>query len=397
MRTPPISSSAVTIAVLGFAGLVMVSPLYGVIPALPAIGAGLHVATTTVSWIGFTFGLAYAVACLLFGPLSDVHGRRRILIAGLAASAFATALVALSPNVLALYVTRGLAGFFAGTFGPVALGWVSERFSGAMRAHAIAVVSAGLIGSGTVGQLVFASLSGHDWHAPFWLFSALDALCALLVALVVRDVAIDRSGRSVGAVYRGLLELLQRPQIPATYVCGFILYGGFVAFYTALGTSLAQHGLDPKQVLDVRALGLIGMSLSLFAGRIVQRVGPRTVVLEGLALVVVALGATAAHEASVRTVIVLSAFYVIGFAFAAVAMNDLVVRLGGAVRGSAIAFYVFVAFTGASIGLPLASLLHTLPFAEFAAGLAALSGLAAVGITAAIRPAAQGSSLPHTS
>lgn len=379
-----------TIATLGFAGLVMVSPLYGVIPALPAIAADLHAETTTVSWVGLTFGLAYACACLLFGPLSDVQGRRRILVVGLACSALATALVALSPNLTALYVSRAVAGFCAGTFGPVALGWVTERYTAATRANAVAVVGAGLIGSGTVGQLVVASLGAHDWRTPFWLFAALDALCAVLVALVVRDVAVDRSGRSVRAVYRGELELLRHPAIPATYAGGFILYGGFVAFYAALGTYLTQAGLGSGQVLDVRALGLIGMTLSLLAGRLVERVGPRTVVLQGLALVVVALGASAALESSARAVIALSTFYVIGFAFAAVAMNDLVVRLGGAVRGSAMAFYVFVAFSGASIGLPLASLLRGLPFADFVGGLTALSGLAAIVLTAAVRP------IPHS-
>lgn len=377
--------AAVTIAVLGVAGLVMVSPLYGVIPALPAIAADLHVATADVSWIGFTFGLAYACACLLFGPLSDAFGRYRILVAGLACSTVATALVALSPNLVALYLTRAVAGFCAGTFGPVVLGWVSERYSGAMRAQAVAVVSAGLIGSGTVGQLVVASLGRNDWRTPFWLLAGLDAVCAVIVALVVRDVDVDRSGRSVLEAYRGLLELLRHPQIPATFACGFVLYGGFVAFYAALGSDLGQRGLDNNQLLAVRALGLIGMGLSLLNGRIVERFGARTVVLSGLALVVAALGASAALAGSVPSVIVLSAVYVIGFALAAVAMNDLVIRLGGAVRGSAIAFYVFVSFTGASIGLPLAALM-SLPFAEFTGGLAALSALVAIVLAAAVRP-----------
>ncbi|MGA2393993.1 MAG: MFS transporter [Candidatus Lustribacter sp.] len=395
--TTTFRAPAVTIGVLGLAGLVMVSPLYGVIPALPAIAAQLHVATTTVSWIGFTFGLAYACACLFFGPLSDARGRRWILVGGLACSAAATALVALSPNVLALYVTRGVAGFFAGTFGPVALGWVAERFSGATRAHAIAVVSAGLIGSATVGQLVFASLGAQDWRLPFVLFSGLDALCAVLVALVVCEVGLDRTGRSVLAAYRGLFGLLQHPPIPATYACGFILYGGFVAFYAGLGVYLAHAGFDGERALEVRALGLIGMTLSLLTGRIVERIGPRAVVLLGLALVVIALGGTSAHVTSVASVVVLSAFYVIGFALAAVAMNDLVVRLGGAVRGSAMAFYVFVAFSGASIGLPLAAQLRGLPFADFAGGLAALTGLAGLVVAAAVRPARADTATAHTS
>jgi hypothetical protein len=44
-----------------------------------------------------------------------------------------------------------------------------------------------------------------------------------------------------------------------------------------------------------------------------------------------------------------SAVFSLGFAFAAVSMNALVTELGGVVRGTAMAFFVFVAFTGASI------------------------------------------------
>lgn len=139
------------------------------------------------------------------------------------------------------------------------------------------------------------------------------------------------------------------------------------------------------------------MLLSLLTGRLVECIGARDVVADGFVLLVLALVGMAGLDVSMRAVIALSALYVVGFAFAAVAMNDLVVRLGGAVRGSAMAFYVFVAFTGASIGLPLGSLLQGLPFADFVAGLAILSGAAAMVLMAAIRPARQSGTSPQTS
>jgi YNFM family putative membrane transporter len=66
-----------TIGTLAVCGILMVSPLYGAIPLIPPIAHSFNASRSNVGLIGFAFGFAYALACLLFGPLSDVTGRRR--------------------------------------------------------------------------------------------------------------------------------------------------------------------------------------------------------------------------------------------------------------------------------------------------------------------------------
>ena len=378
-------------AILGFAGLVMVSPLYGVIAALPAIASDFRVDATEVSWIGFTFGFAYASSSLLFGPLSDLVGRRTILVCGLAGSAITTSAVALSPNLEVLYATRAAAGFCAGTFGPISLSWITDRYSGTTRANGIAVVSVGLIGAGTVGQMVFGAMP-FGWRASFLLFAALDLLCSVAVAWIVRDVVEARASRSLAAIYEAEFGLLEHPQIPTLYVLGFLLYGGFVAFYVSLANFLTQHGFTAAQVTAVRALGLPGMILSVLTGRLIAKIGARTVALCGILIFVTGLALCAATSRSLSTVILMSAVYVLGFAFAAVAVNNLVTRLAGSVRGSAVAFFVFISFFGASISVPFASALRTTPFSLFVGALAAAS--AAVGALLALVVKPEGAQPP---
>jgi hypothetical protein len=60
-------------------------------------------------------------------------------------------------------------------------------------------------------------------------------------------------------------------------------------------------------------------------------------------------GLRSASPTRITRLTIASAVFSLGFAFAAVSMNALVTELGGVVRGTAMAFFVFVSFTGASI------------------------------------------------
>jgi len=381
---------AVAATVLAVAGLIVVSPLYGVIAAIPAIARDLRIAPVDVSWIGFTFGIAYAASALLFGPLSDVLGRRSILVGGLAASAASTAAVALSPNIDVLYVTRAIAGLCAGTYGPVCLGWMFDRYTGEARANAIAVVSAGLIGAGTVGQLIVGAYAPLGWRIVFWLFALLDGACAIAVAVVVRDASSGEREASLLAAYGAEFSALKCPQILTLYGSGFILYGGFVAFYVVLAGHLVEGGALTSQLTLARAIGLPGIALSLFSGRAIATFGARKVTQLSLTvgaagLAICALFPSCSIEAS--------AIYVLGFAFAAVAINNLLGSLAGPARGSVIAFFVFCSFAGTSISVPLASAFIHAPLTGTMALLAALYAIAALAIALIVK---QPTALRHT-
>lgn len=346
-----VAPPAAVIAALAVCGVLMVSPLYGAIPLIPPIARNFHAPPSAVGLIGFAFGFAYALACLLFGPLSDVTGRRRILVAGVFVEALIGIAVAASPSLPLLIFGRLAQGFAAGTFGPVALGYVAESYTGRLRHAAIAVLSTGLISAGSIGQIVAQLIAeAWGWRTFFTLIGGAELIVGVSLVLILREPPIDRSSRSLKRTYAAEGALLQTAPIRGTYVVGFVLYLGFVLYYLALGPHVARAlGGSPATLFALRAVALPGMLLTLLAGPVINRLGARHVVAIGLIIETAGLALSLAGSADVRALTVASAAFSFGFACAAVSMNALVTELGGAVRGTAMAFFVFVSFTGASL------------------------------------------------
>src|ERR1044071_4082405 len=80
--TPPRSRPAM-VALLCTAQFVVVLDATIVAIALPAIQRSLHVPTADLQWVLSAYTLAFAGCLVLAGRLADLHGRRRVFIAGL--------------------------------------------------------------------------------------------------------------------------------------------------------------------------------------------------------------------------------------------------------------------------------------------------------------------------
>jgi predicted MFS family arabinose efflux permease len=378
--------AVVAIAVLAVTGALMVGPLYGEIPLVPALAHTFGIDPHRAGYTVLAFGFAYASACLFFGPLSDAVGRRSIILGGVAAEALlnlATAAAPTFPVFLALRVAQGAA---AGAFGPVVLGYVIERYTGAVRATALAVISTGLIAAGTIAQLDAQAVAhAYGWRAFPISTGVLELIALLALFGLIQEPPVDRRGRSLARVYRAEAALVRQPAIICTYLIGFGLYGSFVLFFLVLGPHLRHLGFGESQLLIVRAGALPGMLLTLVAGPLERRFTARRVVLAGLAVELVGLGWSALDTGDGSYVSVATAVFACGIAFAAVAMNTVVTSLGGVVRGSALAFYAFVSFTGASFAPVAESALAGAGFRVVVLIMAALAALSLVAMAALVR------------
>src|SRR3954467_11436321 len=84
-----------------------------VAPALPTIGRTLG-NVESLSWVVSAYLLTYTAATPLFGKLSDIYGRRLMLLTALVIFLIGSAACALAPNMPALIVARGLQGIGGG-------------------------------------------------------------------------------------------------------------------------------------------------------------------------------------------------------------------------------------------------------------------------------------------
>jgi EmrB/QacA subfamily drug resistance transporter len=169
--------------------------------AAPAIRQELGGSYATIEWTTAAYTLAMATGLLVGGRLGDLFGRRRVLLAGMAAFTAMSALCAAAPSPEALIGARALQGLTAAVMVPQCFGIIRELFGdeGQQRAFAIvgpvmglAAVAGPLLG----GAIVDADLLGTGWRAIF-LVNVPVGLAALAVghASLPRTAPVAPGGR----------------------------------------------------------------------------------------------------------------------------------------------------------------------------------------------------------
>lgn len=146
--------------ILMAAALLVVGQLYVTLPLVSDLADHWQVTPGLASWTGSSFGFAYAAGFLLLGRLSDHHGRRRIMLASLCATALASVAVAAASNFGMLLVARALQGLVASAFPPAALALVAEVLSPARRPWGISLLSFAFLAAAPLAQFLAAQSAG---------------------------------------------------------------------------------------------------------------------------------------------------------------------------------------------------------------------------------------------
>ncbi len=78
--------------------------------AVPSIIRDLSLDSTQAEWINTVYALVFAALLITLGRLGDVHGRRRMYVAGLVVFIIASVVAGLAPNGDVLILARRLPG-----------------------------------------------------------------------------------------------------------------------------------------------------------------------------------------------------------------------------------------------------------------------------------------------
>src|SRR5690242_1040348 len=150
--------------------------------ALPTIGRQFH-DVSSLSWVITAYLLASTAVAPVFGTLSDIYGRRAMVIAALSLFIAGSVLCALAPNMPVLILARGLQGLGGGGIMPVVQTVISDVVSPRERGQYQAYFSGVWVAAGIGGPVLGGVFAEHlHWSMIFWINLPL-ALAALALLL----------------------------------------------------------------------------------------------------------------------------------------------------------------------------------------------------------------------
>jgi len=355
------NSSLLKISILSLSGLFVVAQLYIPIPLVTHFAQIFLISNTQAVWIGSAFGFSYACGFLVFGPLSDKFGRRKLLIPGLFMLAITSILVGFTESFSQMIFLRVIQGFAAATFAPSALAYIGEQLPIENRSTGVAFISTGFMLAGIIGQ-IFASQVYLllNWHWIFWITGFFYALLGLSIALYLDEQKDEnKSTLSLFSFYHAILKHLKNTTLLKAYLCTLTLLFAFVAMYTGFSPYLIQKfDFNSADMFLVRLAGVPGMLLGPFTGRFIKKYGSDKVLIVGFSLAILGIFVEGVSS-EISITIAASTCFVAGIAISAPALIAIVSTVAEKNKGAAISLYTFILFIGASLGSIFANSIST--------------------------------------
>jgi EmrB/QacA subfamily drug resistance transporter len=137
--------------------------------ALPTIGLELGDAAN-LPWIVTAYLLASTAVTPLYGKLSDIHGRRIMLLIAIVTFSLGSLLCALAPSMIALALARGLQGIGGGGLIALAQTILADILTAKERARYQVYIAGVFALSSVAGPLLGGFFAQHlHWSAIFWI------------------------------------------------------------------------------------------------------------------------------------------------------------------------------------------------------------------------------------
>jgi EmrB/QacA subfamily drug resistance transporter len=313
--------------------------------ALPSIQRSLHTSLSNLEWTVNAYTLTFGVLLVTGGRAGDIFGRRRMFLFGVMLFAASSAAIGLAPSDTLLIAGRAIQGIGAAFMMPGTLSIISNTFPPSERGRAIGTWAGVSALALALGPVVGGALTQYvSWRAIFFINVPV-AVGAVAVTLFAthesRDETIDRrvdipgiatlsiglttlilalvesnswgwgSGRITGLLALSVvaligfivveLKLSPAPMVQFEFFKSRTFFGANVIAFIVSFAMLAMFfltalyiqnilGYSPLQA-GVRFLPttLMIVLIAPISGRLSDRIGPRPLMVVGLALTTLAL------------------------------------------------------------------------------------------------------------
>jgi len=203
----PLDHAAVRTIVAGIMLAMFLSALEQTIvaPALPAIGKSLG-DIDDLSWVITSYLLALTATTPLFGKLSDIYGRRAVLLLAIGIFIVGSIACALAPTLWALVLARGLQGIGGGGLLPIAQTIIADLLSPRERPVVQGRTSIMFMSASILGPVLGGLLTDHlHWSFIFWINVPLGGIALIMTERALRRLPRNDRPHQLDVIGAGLM------------------------------------------------------------------------------------------------------------------------------------------------------------------------------------------------
>ncbi len=262
------------------------------LPSMPEIATQLHASPSEVQFTISLFLFGFAAGQIAYGPFSDRHGRKSVLLLSMGIFLIATVLCAMSTSVEMLIGARVLQAF--GGAGGVVLSRavVRDLYSGRQAAREMSIISS-VMALAPVLAPMFGGMAqaAFGWRGVFGVLGVLGAVVALATYVWLPETLKARAAErvSVASIWQSYRVILRNRAYRAYLAMCTAIYSGLLAWLAGSAFLLQNvYKLTAFEFGFVFALGSAGFLIgSNIGARIVIRLGIDTVIGIGAVLATV--------------------------------------------------------------------------------------------------------------
>lgn len=329
-----------------FANLYITQPLFPLLRELFDLSA--LQATWSLSLAMLTLG----VSLLLYGPLSDALGRRRIMLLTLAGASALTLFIPLVDSYLGLLGLRMLQGLLLGGVPAIAIAYMGDEFNRPALQLAVGVyISANSLG-GISGRLIGGGMTDlAGWQSAFYLLGGLSLLGVVLFAwLLPPSRQFQPRALRLGSMVTDLAGHLKNPLLLSAYLIGglnFFIFSNQFSYITYV-LSESPFNLPPTWLGLLFLTYLSGTLSAALSGKLSLRYPQPLCMLGGILLLL--LGTLVTLQQTLPGIIGGLLINSFGFFICHSICSAWVNRHAAQARASASSLYLLFYYLGASVG-----------------------------------------------
>ncbi len=335
--------------------------------ALPQIAAEFSADAIQLGWIPTIFLLCSAMFLIPVGKLSDIYGRKKVFLIGVAITGLSSFLIPFSPSFPLLIALRGLQGIGSACIFGTSVAIVSSVFPKEQRGKALGINVTGVYAGLSLGPVIGGLFTHYfGWRSLFFI---LVPLCIFVIFAVTRWIKVDWADTDAppfdlvgallyaGVVFCGIFGItsITSPEGIVSLLLFFLLLPIFLSYEArvphpiidlgifrnnrvftysniaalinysatfAIGYLLSLYlqiikGLDPKSAgLVLVSQPLMQVLFSPWAGKLSDRIEPRYIASAGMGLNAIGLFILAGVSEETTVPIIVLALLFLGFGFA---------------------------------------------------------------------------------